>query len=205
MREIRLHALACVRGEREVFRDVDAHLSAGDALVLQGANGCGKTSLLRILAGLLLPSSGEIRMQDISAPPCYLGHENALKRAMTSKANLLFWQRFLEAEEESLEEGIARFRLQPLLQTPVSYLSLGQRRRLALARLLLTPTPLWLLDEPASGLDEQALDCLGAAMASHRKNGGMVIAASHVSLPLEGAAVLRLDEARYQPNRQPRA
>ncbi|MCY4032495.1 MAG: heme ABC exporter ATP-binding protein CcmA [Hyphomicrobiales bacterium] len=192
--EIELREVACARGGREVFRSVHVRLRPGGALVVRGSNGCGKTSLLRLFAGMLKPVRGEIRLD---ATACYLGHENALSRQSSARANLEFWTKFLDASRESLEEGIECFHLRSLLSAPVSSLSLGQCRRLALARLCLTPANLWLLDEPASGLDAQALESLGALMASHRESGGMVVAASHVPLPLKDAATLQLDESGY--------
>ena len=199
MRQARLENVACTRGGREVFRAVSARLGAGEALELRGANGCGKTSLLRILAGLLAPSGGTVELRGIAAPPCWLGQENALKPDRTAQANLRFWAAFLGAPPQALERGIDMFRLRSLLRTPVAWLSSGQRRRLALARLCLGGAGLWLLDEPASGLDETARECLGAALAAHRREGGMVAAATHVDLPLPGAGVLRLDAPRHRP------
>lgn len=197
MVSVRLRDVACARGGHEIFRNVCAHLGSGGALVLCGANGCGKTSLLRILAGLLEPSRGEVIMQGKGALPCFLGHENALKKGMTAEANLLFWSVFLGAAKKDLVRGIEYFRLQDLLQTQVSHLSSGQLRRLALARLCLTDAPLWLLDEPASGLDRQALDCLGHVLSAHRAGGGMVVAATHIDLPLTDVELLQLDEERF--------
>ena len=197
--EIKLHKVACVRGGREVFRNVNVRLRSGETLVVRGANGCGKTSLLRMLAGILGAVSGEIY---ISTTSCYLGHENALSRRLSAQANLEFWAKFLDAPKESLEESIDRFHLGTLLPSTVSSLSLGQCRRLALARLCLTPATLWLLDEPVSGLDTQAIDSLESLMMSHRERGGMVVAASHVPLPLKGASTLQLDASDYHPRRE---
>ncbi|MCY4048610.1 MAG: heme ABC exporter ATP-binding protein CcmA [Hyphomicrobiales bacterium] len=192
--KIELRKVACARGGREVFHNVNVRLRPGGALVVQGANGCGKTSLLRMLAGMLKPARGEIHL---GATACYLGHENALSKRSSAQANLEFWAKFLGASRESLEKGIECFHLRPLLPVPVASLSLGQCRRVALARLCLTPVKMWLLDEPASGLDAQALESLGTLMASHRESGGMVAAASHVPLPLKDAATLQLDESGY--------
>ena len=167
--------------------------------MVRGANGCGKTSLLRMLAGMLEAIRGEIC---IGATACYLGHENALSRQLSAQANLEFWAKFLGAPKESLEESIDRLHLRALLPSTVSSLSLGQCRRLALARLCLTPATLWLLDEPASGLDTQAIDSLKALMISHRERGGMVVAASHVPLPLKDAATLQLDTSDHHPRQE---
>lgn len=200
--EVGLRDVVCTRGGNEVFRNVCARMGPGNALVLLGANGCGKTSLLRILAGFLEPSGGDVFVSRKRVPPCYLGHENALKKDMTAKANLLFWSFFLGAASENLAQGIKKFRLEPLLQMQVSHLSLGQRRRLALTRLCLTDAPLWLLDEPASGLDEQALDCLREVLSAHRAGGGMIVAATHSDLPLMDVNTLRLDDAKYHSHRK---
>ena len=199
MSRARLDNVACARGGREVFRAVSLRLDAGEALEVRGANGCGKTSLLRILAGLLAPSEGAATLSGMDAPPCLLGPENALKRDRTAEANLRFWARFLGAPPAALEYGVEMFRLHALLPLPVAWLSLGQRRRLALARLCLSGAGLWLLDEPASGLDRTARESLGAALAAHRQDGGMAVAATHVDLPLPGAAVVRLDAPRHRP------
>lgn len=192
--KIELREVACTRGGREIFRNVNVQLHPGGALVLQGTNGCGKTSLLRMLAGMLEPARGKVQ---VDATACYFGHENALSKRSSARANLEFWAKFLDASNESLEKGIQYFRLRPLLPMPVANLSLGQCRRVALVRLYLTPAKMWLLDEPASGLDTQTLESLGTLMASHRESGGMVIAASHVPLPLKDAATLQLDESGY--------
>ena len=189
---LELENVACVRGGCEIFRDVSLRLSAGEALELRGANGCGKTSLLRILAGLLAPSRGRVMLRGNSAPPCCLAHENALKRDATAEANLRFWAAFLGAPPAALQRAIEMFRLRLLLPTPVAWLSVGQRRRLALARLCLSDADLWLLDEPAAGLDEQARACLGAVLAAHRRAGGLVVAATHADLPLPAAERLHL-------------
>ena len=190
---LELEAIACIRGECEIFRDVNLRLGGGEALELRGANGCGKTSLLRIIAGLLAPSRGRVTLRTGAAPPCYLAHENALKGDATAEANLLFWAAFLGAPAAALQRAVEMLRLRPLLPTPVAWLSVGQRRRLALARLCLSGAGLWLLDEPVVGLDEQSRACLGALLAEHRREGGLVVAATHADLPLPAADRLCLD------------
>lgn len=194
--------LACARGERAVFRDVALRLEAGGALLLHGPNGSGKSSLLRVLAGLLPPFAGRLAWHDgtvADAPErhaarlVYLGHANAVQPALTVAETLTFWARLLpDGQTDRVAGAMAAFGLQDLADVPARYLSAGQGRRLALARLLLGPAPLWLLDEPATGLDRDSTTALWAQVATHRGVGGMVIAAMHGPADLPGAAELDL-------------
>jgi heme exporter protein A len=190
--------LACLRGERVVFAGLSFTLEAGGALLLVGANGAGKSSLLRLLAGLLHAAEGallwgvEPALADRAEHAKrlrYLSHQDALKPALTARENLLFFARLWGGE---VEAALAALDLGPLAELPARVLSAGQRRRLALARLALAPAPLWLLDEPTVGLDTASVGRLGALLARHRAGGGMVIAATHLPLPLPGATELRL-------------
>jgi heme exporter protein A len=198
--------LASLRGERVVFAGVSFALSAGEALLLTGANGAGKSTLLRVLAGLLAPMEGALRWA--GADPFadraaharrlrYVGHGDALKPALTARENLAFFARLWGGDVES---GLAAMGLVPLADLPARVLSAGQKRRLGLARLALRlpaagslpEAPLWLLDEPTTGLDAASVQRLGDLLAGHLANGGMVVAATHSPLPLPGAAELRL-------------
>ena len=190
--------LACRRGERAIFAGLSFRLAPGEALLLLGANGSGKSSLLRLLAGLLAPAEGRLlwdgtdALADRAAHATrlrYLAHQEALKPSLTATESLDFFARLWGGTPAA---ALARLDLSPLADLPVRLLSAGQRRRLALARLALAPVPLWLLDEPTLGLDASAVGRLGGLLASHRAAGGMVLAATHVPLPLPGARELQL-------------
>jgi len=190
--------LACLRGERVVFADLSFALRPGAALLLTGANGAGKSTLLRVLAGLLRPAEGAVLWQgeDVVAEPAshaarlrYLSHQDALKPALTVAENLDFFARLWGGAVAPALEALA---LAPLAELPARVLSSGQKRRLALARLALAPVPLWLLDEPTTGLDAASVERLGALLAVHRAQGGIVVAATHLPLPLPDARELRL-------------
>lgn len=195
--------LACRRGGRLVFRDVELALAPGDALTVLGANGSGKSTLLRLLAGLIPPAAGSLLLDGraVSDDPeglrraaAYVGHQDAVKRPLSVAENLLAWAR-LEAPQGAAaraEAALAAFALDGLAELPARYLSAGQRRRLNLARLLAAPRPLWLLDEPTVALDRDAAAALTAAVGAHREAGGAVAAATHVELGLAGARRLRL-------------
>lgn len=194
-----LHAenLACLRGERVVFAGLSFALAPGEALLLTGANGAGKSTLLRLLAGLLRAAEGRVLWNgaDEAAPLRYLGHADALKPAFTAAENLGFAARLAGVAAGRVAAALAALDLAPLASLPVRVLSSGQKRRLALARLALDApgaVPLWLLDEPTTGLDAMSIERLGALFAAHRAAGGMVIAATHLPLPLDAARELRL-------------
>ncbi|MFC7475721.1 heme ABC exporter ATP-binding protein CcmA [Dankookia sp. GCM10030260] len=190
--------LACLRGERVVFAGLSFRLEPGGALLLVGANGAGKSTLLRLLAGLLRPEAGALlwdgadALADRAAHAArirYLSHQDALKPALTARENLLFFARLWGGE---VDAALAALDLLPLAELPARVLSSGQKRRLALARLALGTSPLWLLDEPTVGLDTASVARLGALLARHRAAGGMVLAATHLPLPMPGARELRL-------------
>ena len=167
--------LALVRGGRLLFEELDLQLAAGDALHVTGPNGCGKSSLIRLIAGLLQPDAGKIERVDVA-----LADEGlALDRELTLGRALAFWA------GPRLAEAIAAFELEPLIPIPVRLLSTGQAKRARLARVVASGAPLWLLDEPLNGLDRKGVSELDRAMAEHRSSGGAVLAASH--LPLAGA------------------
>jgi heme exporter protein A len=190
--------LACWRAERLVFAEISFSLGAGEALLLTGANGAGKSTLLRVLAGLLpaaegsLLWAGEDALADRVAHGArlrYLGHQDALKPALSARENLAFYASLHGGDVEAALDALD---LLPLADLPARVLSSGQERRLALARLALSPCGLWLLDEPTVGLDTASVTRLGPLLAAHRGQGGMVIAATHLPLPLPGAKELRL-------------
>jgi heme exporter protein A len=193
--------LAAIRGERLVFRDVGFAVAEGGALILAGRNGAGKSTLLRLLAGLVRPDAGRLLWNDTDALAdrtlhggrvALLGHQDALKPGLTAAENLDFAARLSGRDSAA---ALADLGLADLAELPVRMLSAGQKRRLALARVSLSAAPLWLLDEPTLGLDDAAVERLGALLARHRDGGGMIVAATHVSLPLPGAETLRLNAA----------
>ena len=200
--------LACRRGDRLVFRDLDFALAAGDALVLTGANGSGKSSLLRVMAGLTPPLLGALAWDGaaIADDPTlhhgrlhFIGHQDALKPVLSATETLSFWARIRGSGTDAVAAALARFHLEELADWPCRFLSAGQRRRLALARLLASPAPLWLLDEPTTGLDDASIADLGAAIAEHRAGGGMVVLATHLPLPVAAPQTLSLTD--FAPRR----
>jgi heme exporter protein A len=189
--------LACERGERRVFAGVSFTLGPGDALMVMGRNGAGKSSLLEILAGRLAPAAGRIRLEEAgerTLPEClhYIGHRDALKSALTAEENLAFAKDFLGDPAASPAEALTVIGLAHALRLPVGFLSAGQRRRVALARLLVARRPLWLLDEPTAALDSGSQATLHRLLADHRATGGIVIATTHAPLALPGAQELTM-------------
>ena len=194
--------LACIRGERVVFEGLGFTLGAGEALVIRGPNGTGKSSLLRLAAGLLRPAAGTLSWDgiDIAGDPeahaarlWYLGHLDAVKPALTVATNLSFWAGLRgPRDSRPIAGALERFDLAHVGEAPARLLSAGQRRRLALARLAAAPAQLWCLDEPTVTLDETAVRSLIALIAKHRAEGGRVLIATHHDLDLEGADELRL-------------
>jgi heme exporter protein A len=195
--------LTCIRGERMVFQDLDFAVPEGGALTLVGPNGSGKSSLLRVLAGLLAPAAGEVvwRGAPVAGDPeayrremRYLGHANAVKPVLSVAENVAFWAGLESADGERVAGALEGFDLTALAEIPGRLLSSGQRRRVALARLLAGPAGLWLLDEPTVGLDRASQGRLEQAIARMREAGGAVIAATHTPLALGATATLALDD-----------
>ena len=181
--------VSAFRGERLVLRDVSLLVPPGGALLLLGVNGAGKSTLLRVLAGLKRPEAGSVtwRGQAVGEPPCdlaYLGHLDAIKPGLTVRENLAFPSADLSS--------LAMLGIDSLIDVPARFLSAGQRRRLALCRLIGRGAGLWLLDEPTLGLDAGSVAALGEALAAHRAGGGAVVAATHLPLPLPDADKLGL-------------
>lgn len=190
--------LAAFRGERLVFRDLGFAVPAGGALLLAGPNGSGKSTLLRILAGLGRAEAGRLSWQgeDVLADRAaharrvaYLGHQDAVKPGLTAAENLRF---AAAAGGGEIGAALAAMGLEKLAALPARMLSAGQKRRLALARLALSAAPVWLLDEPTLGLDIASVARLGTLLAAHRARGGVLVAATHLPLPVGEAAELRL-------------
>lgn len=188
--------LAAFRGERLVLSGIGFAVPEGGALLLTGPNGSGKSTLLRLLAGLVRLEAGRLRWRGADALAdlpehagrvAYLGHLDAIKPGLTTAENLSAW-----APRAAVAPALEAVGLAALADLPAKMLSAGQRRRLALARLALRPRPIWLLDEPTLGLDAASVARFGAMLAAHRAGGGVVLAATHVPLPLPGAAELAL-------------
>ncbi len=191
-----VQGVSAFRGERLVLRDVSLRVAAGGALLLLGPNGSGKSTLLRLLAGLKRPDAGQVLWQGEDALAdlaeharrvAYLVHLDAIKPGLSAAENLGF-----AAAGRPVGPALAALGLEALAEMPARMLSAGQKRRLALARLALSAAPLWLLDEPTLGLDQASLGRLGVLLAAHRAAGGMVVAATHLDLPLPDATELRL-------------
>ena len=178
----------CVRGGREVFSGLDFEAASGGALAVTGANGAGKTSLLRMIAGLLTVAGGSIVLEGgeneltLAEQAHYLGHRDALKPALSVMENLAFWRDFLGGEVSDAAESLAAVGLDHAAELPAAYLSAGQRRRLSIARLLAVRRPIWLLDEPTSALDAAGQILFAGLMGEHLGRGGLIIAATHAPL-----------------------
>jgi heme exporter protein A len=189
--------VAAFRGDHLVFSELSFRLEPGSAVVLIGRNGSGKTTLLRLIAGLMPRAAGEVlwagedALADLPSHGlrlAYLGHQDALKLGLTAAENLALWAR-IEGDQRNaaIEDALAAVGLEDLAHLPARMLSAGQRRRVAIARLLVSGAVLWLLDEPTTALDTASVARLGGLAAAHRAAGGMVIAATHLDLPLPGA------------------
>lgn len=191
--------LSCERGGRLVFKDLSFELAAGELAALRGPNGAGKSSLLRVLAGLNTSISGRLSLEGGEADTTlaeqshYIGHSEANKPALTVRENLVFWQKFLGSGENV--KSFSAFNLEALADDQALLLSAGQKRRLALTRLVVAHRPVWLLDEPTVGLDTASLVILQNHIRDHLKNGGMVIAATHAELGLKSAINIQLGKA----------
>jgi heme exporter protein A len=193
--------LACVRSGREVFAGVGFAVEAGNALLVLGRNGAGKSSLLRMAAGLVRVAAGRLDLAggdpELTLPEQahYVGHQDAVKPALTVAENLAFWGRYLgggEAAPSAVDAALDAVGLAPLADLPAAYLSAGQKRRLSLARLAVVERPVWLLDEPTSALDSASQERLTALMRKHLGEGGIILAATHGPIGLN-ADTLRLD------------
>ena len=191
--------LACRRGGRDVFAGVSFSVASGESLTIRGRNGAGKSSLLRMMAGLVRVAGGQLSLEGgdpeltLGEQAHYLGHLDALKPSLSVEENLRFWSAFLGAAAADLDEPLRAVGLDTLSELPAAYLSAGQRRRLSIARLLTVKRPLWLLDEPTSTLDAAAQVRLGEIMQVHLAGGGIILAATHGPLQLDGARELNLD------------
>jgi heme exporter protein A len=189
-----INALACTRGQRLVFRDLNFAISTGRALAIEGPNGAGKTSLLRLIAGFLSPAAGTIRLQTGGAEISdgeergkyigWLGHSDGVKPQLSVAENLKFFAELYGAETP-IESALSEVGLVRLADLPGQYLSAGQKKRLALARLKLCNRPLWLMDEPLASLDADGKKLAANLISAHCASGGIVVAATHEPLGIE--------------------
>jgi len=200
--ELRVEDLCVERGGRRVLDRLGFALRAGEALKIAGPNGAGKSTLLRAIAGLLPRLSGRVALEgagsdDLALNLHYLAHADGLRAALSVAENLEFWAAYLAApagaaKSCSVAEALARVSLAHLAEAPVAFLSAGQKRRVALARLLVAYRPVWLLDEPLTALDARARAQFAQAMQGHCAGGGMILAATHEPLGLETTRELAL-------------
>ncbi len=198
------NALACERGGRTIFRNLDFSVSTGEALLVTGRNGAGKSSLLRQIAGLIRIAGGTLSLEggddelSIGEQAHYLGHSDALKPALTVAENLSFWIAWLGGKNDTSGDpvrALSAVNLDGLATLPAAYLSAGQKRRLSIARLVAVERPLWLLDEPTSALDTASQGMLLDLMRSHLARGGILVAATHLPLGIDDARELKLERA----------
>lgn len=190
---LRVEGLSAKRGEDLIFHDISFIVAAGEALIVTGPNGSGKSTLLRVLAGLLAPESGTVRLDDTAADIghprelChYLGHRNAMKHELTVEENLSFWKSFMGdsvgGSGIGIEEATEALGLGGISHLPFGYLSAGQQRRMAMAKLLVAYRPVWILDEPTAALDAAADRLFAGLVERHLGAGGVVVAATHQPL-----------------------
>lgn len=185
------------RGGEIIFSGISFALGEGEGLVITGANGSGKSTFLRIVAGLLAPAEGEITLEGateefptVAAATHYLGHQNAMKPALSVSENLAFWQQFSGMPHLSIPEALEMVGLDTIGHLPFGYLSTGQRRRISIAKLLVSYRPIWLLDEPTAGLDKASERQFAELMSAHMDDGGIIVAATHIPLGLDKVGTL---------------
>lgn len=189
--------LAVARGGMRAVEGVSFTLDKGEALILRGPNGVGKTTLLRTVAGLQPPVAGEVAMADDSV--AYAAHADGLKSALSVAENLRFWARVFGRAD--IDAAIVAMNLGGLVDRPAASLSAGQKRRLGLARLLVTGRPLWVLDEPTVSLDADSVGLFAAVVRAHLAGGGAALMATHIDLGLDEARVLDLTPYRAKPGK----
>ena len=187
---LRFDNVACIRGDRLLFENFSLSLNRGEALWLRGPNGAGKSTLIRLAAGLLRPAAGTVERRE----RCALTDEAAaLDAELPLRRALDFWARIDTVDGHTVDRAMDEMALAPLAEVPVSMLSTGQRKRAAMVRIIASGAPIWLLDEPANGMDDAAQARFVAAIARHRANGGAVLLASHFALGIPDLAELDIE------------
>ena len=196
------HALECIRDDRTLFSNLDFRLEAGSALILEGRNGSGKTSLLRILCGIRLPDGGTVTWGDTAIDKlgpdyhmhmAYIGHRDGIKLDLTPLENLAMARALGMPNDITLEAALAKVDLAGYEDVLTRNLSAGQQRRLALARLLVTDTTLWILDEPFTSLDVHGISVIEELLDAHTTSGGMLAVTSHHAVNLQNTTVQRIN------------
>lgn len=189
------------RGGEAVFSGIGFVLEKGEALIVTGPNGSGKSTLLRVVAGLLPVARGKVLVEGggeafptVASASHYLGHLNAMKTALSVEENLGFWRAFQGEPALSVDEALETVALGGLGHLPFGYLSTGQRRRVSIAKVLVSRRPVWLLDEPTAGLDKASEERFAGLMRDHLEGGGIVVAATHLPLGLERARELSMGQ-----------
>jgi len=187
------------RGGEPVFEGIGFSVTDGESLVVTGPNGSGKSTLLRVVAGFLPAAEGRVRIADggeefptVASACHYLGHQNAMKTALTVTENLVFWRQFSGEGRFDVSGALDEVGLGGIGHLPFGYLSTGQRRRAAIAKLLVSHRPVWLLDEPTAGLDKASEERFATLMRGHCATGGIVVAATHLPLGLGNAKTLEM-------------
>lgn len=200
--QLQAEAIECSRDDRLLFADLSLQLCGGEALILEGRNGTGKTTLLRILCGLRRPDEGEVRWDGVPIEECavdfhrhmvYVGHLDGIKRELTALENLRVLQTLSGKGRLTIEEALEAVRLGGFEDIPVHYLSAGQKRRAELARLLVTDARLWVLDEPFTSLDVHGIELVESLMAKHIASGGAMVMTSHHQVNLSTGVIKRLN------------
>ena len=199
--ELTVENLELTRGELEIVSQLSFQLSAGEALVVTGENGSGKSTTLRGIAGLHPLTKGSVTLRDENGKVfeghireyChYLGHENGMKGSLTVRENLKFWQEFFGDQELTIEQALDEVDLAHAIDLPFSYLSAGQKRRAAIAKLLVSDRPIWVLDEPTAGLDAGSVKIFSSLAKVYCDSGGILIAATHLPLGIKKAKKLEI-------------
>ncbi|RIA43873.1 heme exporter protein A [Hephaestia caeni] len=191
MTRLAFAGVSCVRGGRLLFEDRSFDLAPGDAALVTGPNGVGKSSLVRVAAGLLAPAAGKVTVagrRALLVEASALDHDRPLAKALG------FWAA-IDGQRDAVDAALDALRLTQLADVPVGLLSTGQRRRAALAAVAASGAPIWLLDEPGNGLDRVAMQALETLIAGHRAGGGVVLVATHLPIEAPGAATIRLEAA----------